>query len=61
MSKHGKWWVTIRLEGILRRVTKIIKIVKDYSYRGRLDKLGLSTLPKRRMKSTLIETFKITN
>ena len=41
--KHGNWSVILRLESIQRRVTKIIKRVKDYSYRERLEKLGLTT------------------
>ena len=38
-----------------------IQRVKDYSYRERLEKLGLTTLLERRMRSDLIETFKIIN
>ena len=33
----------MRLEGTQRRVTKIIKTVKDYSYREGLKKLGFPT------------------
>ena len=42
---------------IKRRVTKLIKKVKDYSYRVRWE----NTLLERRMKGDLIETFKIIN
>ena len=51
----------VRLEGIQRRVTKLIKRVKDYSYIERLEKLGLTTFLERRMGSDLIDTFKIIN
>ena len=47
------------MKGIQRRVTKIIK--KYYSYRERLEKLGLTTLLERRMRGDLIKTFKIIN
>ena len=40
-------------------MTKVIKRVKDYSYKERLKKLVLTTLLERRMWSDLIETSKI--
>ena len=43
------------------RVTKLIKRVKDYSYTERVEKLGLTTLLKIRMRDNLNETFKIIN
>ena len=49
------------LEGIQNRVTKQIKIVKDYSYWERLKKLRLKALLERRMKGDIIKTFKIIN
>ena len=39
-------------------MTKIIKRVKYFSYRERLEKLGLIPLLERRMRRNLIETFK---
>ena len=48
----------LRLEGIKRKVTKI-KRIKDYSYWKRLGNLGFTTLLERRMRSNLIESFKI--
>ena len=48
-----------RLEGIQRKVTKLIKRVKDYSYRNKLEKLELTTILEIRMRGDLIETFKI--
>ena len=53
VSMHGNCNVISRLEGILG-VTKLIKRVKDYSYREKLEKLGLTNLQERR-----VETFKI--
>ena len=41
-------------------MTKIKDKVKDYSYRERWEKLGLTTL-KRKMKDDLLKTFKIIN
>ena len=37
----------------------MIKRVKHYCYRERLEKLGLTTLLERRIRGDLIETFKI--
>ena len=59
--RHEKWGVILKLKGIQRRATKIIKRVKDYSYRKRLVKLGLTTSLERRLRGDLIETFKIIN
>ena len=42
--RYGNWSVILKLVGIQRRVTKLIKRVKDYSYNKRLLKLGLTTL-----------------
>ena len=42
-------------------MTKIIKKLKDYSYKERLKKLGLTTLLERRMRDDLIEAFNIIN
>ena len=44
---------------IKRRGKKITKRVKDYRYRERLEKMGLTTLLDRRIRGDLIETFKI--
>ena len=46
VSKNGDLSVIWRLEGIQRKLTKIIKRVKDYSYRERLKELRLTTLQK---------------
>ena len=51
----------MRLDGIQRRVTKLIKRVKDYSYGGEIGEIGLTTLLERRIRSDLIVTFKIIN
>ena len=47
------------MEGLQRRLTKIIKGVKDFSYRKRLEKIGLTRLLERKVKGDLIETLKI--
>ena len=57
VSRHGNWCVIMRLKDIQKRVRKIIKRVKDYIYRERLYKLGLTTLLERRMRSDLMESF----
>ena len=40
---------------------KMIKTIKDSSYRKRLAKLGITTFLERRLTSDLIESFKIIN
>ena len=44
ISRDENWGVILRLDGIQRIVRKIIKRIKDYSYRERLKRLGLTTL-----------------
>ena len=44
VMRYGNWSAILRVEGLQRKVIKIIKRVKDYSYRERLEKLGLTTL-----------------
>ena len=45
----------------IRVYTKSDKVIKDYSYKERVQKLGLTILLERRMRDDLIETFKIIN
>jgi hypothetical protein len=40
---------------------KLVTSIKKLPYETRLEKLGLSTLEKRRIRGDLIETFKIIN
>ena len=48
------------MEGIRRRLTKIIlRRKKDYNYRERLKKLGLTISTERRMRGDLAETLRI--
>ena len=61
MSRFGNWAVMLRLKDIRKRVIKVIKRVKDYSYWERLEKIGLPTFLERRTRSDLIVTFKIIN
>jgi len=49
------------IEGVQRRATKLIKDIKHLSYDERLENLGLSHITTRRVRSDLIQTFKIIN
>ena len=49
------------IEGVQRRATKVVAGIQDFNYNDRLKMLGLQRLEKRRMRSDLIETFKIVN
>ena len=49
------------IEGVQRRATKLVAGMKDFNYNDRLKILGLQRLEERRMRSDLIETFKIVN
>ena len=42
-------------------MTKIIKEINDYSYREKLEKIGLTILLEKRMRRDLIEIFKMIN
>ena len=46
--RHRNRSAILRLKGIQRRGIKIIKRVKDYCYRERLEKLGLTILLEKR-------------
>ena len=47
------------LEKVQRRVTRLPKTLRKASYEERLDRMGLTTLEKRRERGDLIELFKI--
>jgi len=47
------------VEGVQRRATKLVQGIGAWKYDERLRYLGLSRLAKRRVRSDLIETFKI--
>jgi len=49
------------VENVLRSSTKLVSSLKKLSYETRLDKLGLLTLEKRRIRGDLIETHKLIN
>ena len=48
-------------EGVQRRATKLVARMQNFNYNDRLKMLGLQQLEERRMRSDLIETFKIVN
>ena len=47
------------LEGVQRRATKLVSLLKNQSYKKRLKALNLTTLETRRLEGDLIEVFKI--
>jgi len=47
------------LERVQRKSTKLVQGFKKLSYKQRLEKLGLTTLEKRRERGDLIETYKL--
>ena len=49
------------IEGEQKRATKIVTGMKELNYNDRLKQLGLLRLEGRRMRSDLIETFRIVN
>ena len=48
-------------EKVQKRATKLVKSLKHLSYEKRLEKLGITTLSKRRERGDLVEYFKIVN
>ena len=48
------------IEGVQRRATKLVAGMQDFNY-DRLKMLGLQRFEERRMRSDIIETFKIIN
>ena len=51
----------IILENTQRRATKMVNSLKELSYEARLKKLGLPSLEYRRLRSDIIEVYKILN
>jgi len=49
------------IEGVQRRATKLVHGIYNWKYDDRLKFLGLTRLDKRRIRSDLVETFKILN
>jgi len=49
------------VEGVQRRATKLVWGMDNLHYEERLKRLGLMQLDTRRVRSDLLETFKITN
>ena len=49
------------IEGVQRHATKLVHSLENLNYDDRLKELGLTRLDNRRLRSDLIETFKIIN
>jgi len=49
------------IEGVQRRATKLVKDVEHIHYNDRFEHLGLMCLHTRRIRSDLIDTYKIIN
>jgi len=49
------------VEGVQRRASKIVWGMENLDYKERLNRLGLMRLDRRRVRSDLLETFKIIN
>jgi len=49
------------IEGVRRRATKLVEGIGNWSYDERLKYLGLTGIDTRRVRSDLLETFKIMN
>ena len=49
------------IEGVQRRTTKLVQGIGNLKYDERLKILGLTRLENRRVRSDLIETYKIIN
>ena len=47
------------LEGVQRRFTRMLSVMKHFSYKARFDRLGLFSLEQRRLRGDLIGVFKI--
>lgn len=47
------------LEGVQKRVSKLVPKLKNLSYEARIKELGLTTLEDRRTRGDIIETFKM--
>jgi hypothetical protein len=50
VARHGNWNFILKLEGIQRKITRIINGLGELNYKQRLEKLGLTTLLERRMR-----------
>eukprot|EP00061_Rhincodon_typus_P015821 g43721.t1 len=49
----------IKLESVQKRFTKMLPGMESLSYKSTLERLGLSSLERRRMRGDLIEVYKI--
>ena len=53
-SPHS-WKDVIAMEGVQRRITRMLPGMEHLSYEERLDRLGLFSLEQRRLRGDLIE------
>jgi hypothetical protein len=51
----------IQIENVQRRATKLVKHIQHLSYSDRTRYLGLPSLQYRRLRSDMVETFRIIN
>ena len=61
MAEQGNWSLICELEGVQRRLTRLIDEVGTLPYSECLDKLNLTTLAERRIRGDSIEAFKAVN
>ncbi|CAL4102707.1 unnamed protein product, partial [Meganyctiphanes norvegica] len=55
-SPHKKKYIGL-LEGVQIRATRLVPELRELSYEGRLEKLGLTKLVDRRIRGDMIETY----
>ena len=58
-AAHGNWKVILELEDVQRSFTRLVEGIGLLPYKDRLKTLHLTTLLENRMRSDIIETYKI--
>ena len=59
LPSHGNWSSIMSIENVQRNFTRSIEGLGLFTYKERLEKLGLTTLLERRARGDLIESFRI--